>query len=430
MRLALRTWSLACGLCVSFGAVSPVAGQGNDWGDEDELPVEIHGLLEAAFASRLLDDPVQADDFLLGEVRFRLDLSHFTDEADFSFKGDLNADGLTDEVEIDIRQAVATLHAADWLDVRVGRQVLTWGTGDFVFLNDLFPKDYVSFFIGRDDEFLKAPSNSVKFTLYTTPANVDLVWTPVFEPDRFITGTRLSFFDPSVPGLVSAGTMGGPLQTTLPPRRFENGELAVRVFRTLGGYELNLYGYVGFTKRPQAFDTALGLPAHSRLAVYGASARGNIGAGIGNVEAAYYDSADDEGSDPNVPNSEFRGLVGYEQELFANFTLGLQYYLELLQDYSLLLANSNAPEFEPDEARHTFTVRSTYQLRQQTVILSLFAFVSPSDEDTHLRPSLTYRLSDAVTLVAGGNIMAGNGSGFFGQLEKNSNGYIRIRYSF
>jgi hypothetical protein len=64
------------------------------------------------------------------------------------------------------------------------------------------------------------------------------------------------------------------------------------------------------------------------------------------------------------------------------------------------------------------------------VILSLFAFASPSDEDTHLRPSLTYRWSDAVTLVAGGNIMAGPESAFFGQLEKNSNGYIRIRYSF
>ncbi len=430
MRFTPRAWSLTGGLAVCVAAASPVAGQENDWGDEEELPVEIHGLVEAAFASRLLDDPVQADDFVLGEVRFRLDVSHFTDEADFSFKGDLNADGLTDEVEIDVRQAVATLHATEWLDVRVGRQVLTWGTGDFVFLNDLFPKDFVSFFVGRDDEFLKAPSNALKFTLYTTPANIDLVWTPVFEPDRFITGERLSFFDPSTPGLESAETMGQPLQSTLPAKRVENGELAVRLFRTLGGYELSLYGYAGFTKRPQAFDQALDLAAHSRLAVYGASARGNLGGGIGNVEVAYYDSADDVGSDPNIPNSQFRGLVGYERELFANFTLGLQYYLEWLQDYGLLIANSNAPEFERDEARHTFTVRSTYQLRRQTVILSLFAFVSPSDEDTHLRPSLTYRWSDAVTLVAGGNIMVGAESAFFGQLEKNSNGYIRIRYSF
>ena len=96
----------------------------------------------------------------------------------------------------------------------------------------------------------------------------------------------------------------------------------------------------------------------------------------------------------------------------------------------MLLANSSTPEFEPDEARHTFTVRSTYRLRQQTLLLSLFAFLSPSDEDIHLRPSFTYKWSDAVTLVAGANIMAGDEAGFFGQLQNNSNGYIRIRYGF
>ena len=37
-------------------------------------------------------------------------------------------------------------------DVKIGQQVLTWGTGDYVFLNDLFPKDYPSFFAGRSDD--------------------------------------------------------------------------------------------------------------------------------------------------------------------------------------------------------------------------------------------------------------------------------------
>ncbi|MFW6031595.1 MAG: hypothetical protein ACOC9T_03300, partial [Myxococcota bacterium] len=32
------------------------------------------------------------------------------------------------------------------------------GTGDLVFLNDLFPKDWRSFLLGRDLDYLKAPS--------------------------------------------------------------------------------------------------------------------------------------------------------------------------------------------------------------------------------------------------------------------------------
>jgi hypothetical protein len=308
MSLGVQRWRIAAWILVAhLGAASATPGQ-EDPGDLDEPPVEIHGFAEAAGASRFV-----------------------------------GADALTDDVAIDIRQAVITMRVSEWLDLRAGRQVLTWGTGDFVFLNDLFPKDFVSFFVGRDDEFLKAPSNSVKFSFYTGPANLDLVWTPVFEPDRFITGERLSFFDPSARAIVSATTMGGPLESALPARTLRNGELAGRAHRTVGGYELSLYGYAGFTKQPEAFDSALDMSTHSRLYVYGASGRGNVAGGIGNVEGAYYDSADDAGSDPDVPNSQIRGLVGYEHELLADLTLGLQYYVEWTLDYDALIAGSPTP---------------------------------------------------------------------------------------
>jgi hypothetical protein len=396
-----------------------------------QAPVETHGFAEMAAASRFLGDPVISDDFVLAEVRFRLDLSHFTDFAELSFKGDLVADDVIDDMEIDIRQAVITMHASRLLDVRAGRQVLTWGTGDLIFLNDLFPKDFVSFFIGRDDQFLKAPSNSVKLSLYPGPVNLDVVWTPVFTPDRYITGVRLSYFDPTVPGSVSAESMGQPLTATLPAKTFANGELAGRLYHNFSGYELALYGYVGFTKRPLAFDPVLDVATFSPLGVYGASVRGTVAGGIGNVEGSYHDSRDDRaGTDPNVPNSQIRGLVGYERELLTNVTLGLQYFLQRMFDYDQLIANSSAPEFEPDEWRSTFTLRTTYRFRQETMILSLFAFVSPSDEDSQLRPSFTYAWSDAVRLALGANIMVGSESGSFGQLEQNSNIYARLRYSF
>jgi hypothetical protein len=59
-----------------------------------------------------------------------------------------------------------------------------------------------------------------------------------------------------------------------------------------------------------------------------------VGAGIGNVELGYYDSRDDRAGDaPTVRNSELRLLLGYEQEIARNLTLGLQYYLERLRGY-------------------------------------------------------------------------------------------------
>jgi len=418
----LVAWVAVASIVTSRAAMAQ-----DEW---DGVPLEIHGFAEAAFGSRVTTDPLQPNDFLLSEVRFRLDLSHFSDAAWMSVKTDLIADGISESVEIDIREALIDLSMAPWLDMRAGRQVLTWGTGDFVFLNDLFPKDFVSFFIGRDDEFLKAPSNSVKLTFNSTLADVDFVWTPLFEPDRFITGERLTFFDRSVPGLVSATTMGGPLESIRPAKELGNGELAARVFRTISGYEFALYGYVGFTKQPLAFDVARDLPTHSPMAAPGASVRGNLFGGIANVEGVYYASKDKDGSDSAIPNSEIRTLMGYERELFRDFTLGLQYYVEWIQNYDGLIANSPTPEFEPEEVHHTITTRLTSRLRQQTLTLSLFAFVSPSDGDAHLRPTMNFKPSDAVTISAGANIMWGDEPTFFGQLESNSNGYFRVRYSF
>jgi hypothetical protein len=261
--------------------------------------------------------------------------------------------------------------------------------------------------------------------------NLDVVWTPTFESDRFITGERLSFFSPMAGGLVSAESMGSPVIAADPARTIENGELAVRLFRNVKGYELALYAYTGFIKRPLAFDPVLEMPTYSELSVYGASVRGNLLGGVANIEGAFYDSRNDrDGNDPFIPNSEIRWLGGYERELFANFTMGLQYYAEWLQNYDELIANSPTPQYEAEEIRHLASTRLMYRMRQQTVTAMLFAFYSPNDKDAHLRPSLSYKWSDAVAVTAGGNIMFGEDHTFFGQLEENNNAYFRIRYSF
>ena len=407
------------------------AQEEDDWVDEKSLPVKIHGFGEAALGVRVVDDPTIADDFVLAEARFRLDLSHYSDRADVLFKGDLVADAVTGDVEIDIRQALVALRVAEWFDVRLGRQVLTWGTGDLIFINDRFPKDFVSFFIGRADEFLKAPSNSARFSFYTPPFDFDFVWTPVFTPDVAITGERLSFFNPRTGQIESAVTLGGPLDPMLPPKDLGNGEFAGRLYRTISGYELAAYGYVGFTKRAAAFDTAANRPTYSRLDAFGASLRGNLAGGIANLEGGYYYSVDDkDGDNPTVPNSDIRGLAGYEREIARNFTLSLQYWLVWTQDYDELIRNSLAPDLERPEARHTFTARLSWLLRQQTLLLSLFTFYSPSEDDAYLRPVIEYDWSDAVKLTLGGNVLLGPDASFFGQLKNNSNIYMRVRYSF
>ena len=142
-------------------------------------------------------------------------------------------------------------------------------------------------------------------------------------------------------------------------------------------------------------------------------------------------SRDDRGgNDPLRPNDQLRLLVGYEWEARPNFTVGLQYYLEWTQDHDALLANSFAPQFEPDEYRHLLTNRMSYRAGRDKHIWSLFTFFSPSDSDLYLRPVYTYRRDDNWSVTAGANLFGGNDNHtFFGQLQDASNAYIRIRMS-
>ncbi len=404
----------------------------DDWGEEESsFPISIHGFLEGAGAYRIVDDPVQSDDWLMGEARLQLDLDYQYDIISLNFKADFIADAVEEDFDIDVRDATIFLTPASWAELTVGRQVLTWGTGDYLFVNDLFPKDFVSFFIGRADEYLKAPSNSIKTSFFTKPLNIDFVWTPIFTKDITPTGERLSFFDPTLPGMRGEDTLP-PYRTVEPDESIENGEFATRLYRNLNGVELALYGYLGFWPFPNSYDVEEMAPTYARLATYGGSARGNVLGGIGNIELALYDSLDDRsGDDPTVANSQFRALLGYERELVPKLSLGLQYYLEYILDHDALIENSPTPELEPDDTRHVFTTRFTYLMLRDDLVLSLFAFLSPSDRDAYIRPSLHYKINDALELSTGFNLLAGeHPNTSFGQMENNTNLYARLRYSF
>jgi hypothetical protein len=315
------------------------------------------------------------------------------------------------------------------MDLKVGRQILTWGTGDYIFINDLFPKDYRSFFIGRDDEYLKAPSDALKASFYTKPLNFDFVYTPRFNPDRFIDGKRLSYFNPQL------GRLAGEDAVIYPRKRdewFEDSEIALRLYRDIKSYGLALYGYNGFWKSPVGFDPQAGKATFPRLSVYGLSARGKVWKGIGNIEMGYYDSRDDRsGKDPFVPNSQFRFLAGYEQELAKDFTVGVQYYLELMLDYGAYKRTLPGGSHAADEYRHLITLRLTKLLMYQNLRLSLFTFYSPSDQDVYMRPNIHYKITDHWSAEAGANIFFGEKDHtFFGQFKNDTNVYLGLRWSF
>ncbi|MEN7973459.1 MAG: hypothetical protein ABFR47_06455 [Verrucomicrobiota bacterium] len=397
------------------------------------LDTELHGFADGRFGMRTRNDPYE-DDRSLTELRLQLDSKTYFDWGEFSARGDLVYDDLAtdrDDIDLetgngffDLRELNLLFTPVDWADVKVGRQILTWGTGDLLFINDLFPKDWNSFLLGRDEEYLKAPSDALFTSFFPAFASIDVAYMPRMDADRYIDGSRISYWSPM------AGSITGQ-EFTAEERDdwFKDHEISARIYRPILGYEGALYAYHGFWKSPMGMNAA-GNAYFPRMNAYGASAKGSLGDGLVNTELGYYDSREDTTATQIVPNDEFRFLTGYEREVAKNLMAGVQYYVEWMMDYSDYKAGAD-PATARDELRHVLTLRLTQMLMNQNLTLSLFTFYSPSDNDAYIRPGATYKISDHWKVTASGNFFIGKDDHtFFGQLRYNSNLNLGVRYSF
>jgi len=405
--------------------------------DAKHLPFGMSGFWEVRLGVRTQSDPNEKE-VSIGETRLQLQLEQPWKEATFKLTSDFLYDPVLDKHDIrleegrgfiDLREASLLLRPVAFVDLKMGRQILTWGTGDLIFINDLFPKDWNAFFIGRDTEYLKAPSDALKTSIFSPLANLDIVYTPRFDADRFIDGRRISFFNNAFGRRAGREAV---VQTEGKDDWFKDDEIALRLYQNFRGLELALYGYRGFWKSPGGFDPVSQQSIFPRLLVYGGSARKPVGRGIAHLELGVYDSEEDrKGGDPFIRNSEFRFLMGYEQEVLQDFTVGLQYYLEQILDYDNFLRNLPASSPVADEDRHVVTLRLTRFLMNQNLRLSLFTFYSPSDRDAYLRPKIRYKIDDFWSGEIGGNFFIGDEDHtFFGQFNKNNNVYVGVRVGF
>ena len=396
----------------------------DDWGDTPKSsPWKITHFIELAYG-RFTEDNVVESTHSLSDLRGRVNVDYSHEFFEFNAKGDLLYDGVLKKTRFQTRELNVAFSPFNNLDVKVGRQVLTWGTGDYVFLNDLFTKDWQSFFSGRDDEYLKQASDSVRLTHYWKNITFDLAWTPEFSPDNYLNGERFSFYSPV------AQTNIAPAESFVVDQT-KDAQWSARLATTIKGVEYSLYGYKGYWTTPLGINNQ-GIPFFPKMNAWGASALTPLSAGIFKFEFSYYNSIEDQhGDNPNIPNSQIRALIGYEQEMIKNLSLGLQYYVEKTQQYNAFTQSNMFADEQVDEFRQLTTMRLRYSTLQQKLVYSLFVFYSPTDQDSYLKPAINFRYDDNLSFSAGANIFSGKKKySFFGQHQENSNVWLRARFSF
>jgi hypothetical protein len=368
--------------------------------------------------------------FLLAEERLRLELNLWTEvaEAEVLVKLDGVHDAVTSEFYLDLREAYLDFTGGK-MDFRFGRQIATWGVGDFLFINDVFPKNWVSFFSGRPLEYLKLGVDALRGRYSSDVLNAELLIIPRFRPDTLPTPKRFLLFD----DFASAAGRN----ETMPETGFDNPEVALRLYRRFRDYDVSAYMYRGYWRSPsQLIDDPVNpmeltqfFPA---LSTWGLSAQGQSLGGIISLETGYFDSRDDRvGDNVAIPNSQARFLAGYRKQLSDDTTLGLQYYVEIMMDFTAYENSSPDGGKRSKKYRDIVTLSLNRFLQHQAWELSLFAFYSPAEQDYLFQPRAAYRFSDNFSAVLGANIFGGKTkTTFFGQFDHNDNIYLMLRYDF
>ncbi|MFT5163212.1 MAG: hypothetical protein ACI9FJ_001797 [Alteromonadaceae bacterium] len=429
LRQRLLPGSLLLAMLLSLPVIAAEDGDwGDDWDDEQQTaqapsPWQFSGFIEGAFGD-FLQTNIAANHKSLNELRSRIKVDHSHDKFELTASGDLLYDDILNDTIWHTRELNIAASPLANLDIKLGRQILTWGTGDYLFLNDLFAKDWQSFFAGRDDEYLKAPSDSARVTGYIKAVTIDLAWTPEFAPDNYLNGERFSFYSPQAQQLV-APAEHFRVNTT------NKDQWSIRLATNQEGIEYALYGYHGVFNTPQAVDEQ-GVAYFPPINAFGGSIRMPLASGVFNSEFSVYNStSDSKGNNPFIANGQVRFLLGYEQELVKNLTASAQYYLEKTSDYNAFEATSPNPAIVVDEYRQLLTLRLRYTAMQQKLTYSLFSFYSPTDQDSYIRPSISYRKNDSWLFSAGANLFNGKDNfSFFGQHQDNSNIWARVRLVF
>lgn len=423
MSAALRLRPLA-GL-LALGLSSSAIAQSDDWDDwAEESPTQWSGYLEGAYSTRFDRDPLFDDRASRAELKGQVEVSHDLERTQLSAKLDVHADAVDDGLWFDLREAMLSLPVGSRGHARIGRQVLSWGTGDLLFINDRFPKDFEIPLAGGEDLYFKAPSNSLRLDWRFDALSLDLAWTPRFTPDRYIDGQRLGFFDAR-----SGERVGGrDLIDASEPRGGVGGsEWGLRLHRRHEGVEYALYAYRGFDKQPQGAD-AQGRPSHFRRDSAGFSLRGPVFGGIASFEAGREWAGAELSASPGtvgarVPHKS-AVMAAFEKEWRPKLTIGLQLYAER---HDAEVGNASPLN---GESRRLVSLRVSRQALRDRLNLSAILFHSPNQHDRWLRLTASHRLSDQWLLGASANAFGGSVQRFFGQLEDDSNAGVWVRRQF
>ena len=389
----------------------------------DSSAIEINGKLALNTRYAVNDDGFSSNEELLSLAELRLDMDYRGRKTDMLASGRIQqvpgetfAEGRIDEAYM--------RYYARYFDLEIGYMKPIWGTGDKVHAVDILtPMDY-SDFINPDYGERKQAEAMIKLNIPANDGLLELVYLPVFTPDT------IPWEGTWVPRDVAELQALFPTYTTVEEQTadFSHSSLAFRFTRNLGAFDLGGIYYLGYYRQPTVSVSpgiiTLSYDRVNMVGLHGAAAAGRTTL---RVEAGWYATEDYQGDDPEVRNSEFRWVGGFDCNLPVS-RLNIN-----IQEAGTLLLNSDAIENSQDVQADARTTENMLILclsdswNHDTVTPELSLIIGLEDRDYMLKPSITALFHDELEFSLAASIFGGSRDGNFGHFHTRD--FIELSFS-
>jgi hypothetical protein len=310
-----------------------------------------------------------------------------------------------------------SLSALD-LNFRIGRQVLTWGVSEYLYVNDIFPKNFDAFFTGSGLDRMKQPVDAIRAVNHSHDTDWELV------ASRSQADTN-----PSPERFVGASVT----ESAIPVDSLdEKVDYALRAARHVSGWDVAVY-LSSLRARQRRYFQVAGVLSYDqpRARHVGGSITGNFASGLMWVEAALEDTSHTQ---ENVVSRysfsrEVQAIIGYSREMGSSVSASIQVNLEFplnRDEYRESLASGIDPV---DSMLSTLHVRIEKRWRNDSVRAGAQFFLSDED-DSHINPFAVWSFADGWSVEGGVNYFAGPRDTRYGAFRDDSNLYVLGRFSF
>lgn len=373
----------------------------DDWQETPTSPWTYNGFVQGKVGHFLSTQP-QSTNLSAKDLTLRLESQYEGELVQAQFKADSQYLLLKSNWQHQVRELAVSVDfsnidnqlindsALSNLSIKLGRQSLSWGLGEFIFLNDLFAKDWQSFFNGDDISYLKKPNDALKLSYYFGESSLDVVYQPQHSVDDLYQ----------------------PISDLTSP---SDSSIHARYYFSSGQTDYAFYASDGISNTPQFIA---GQFEYQQLKSFGASMIKPLAGGLFKAEFSNY------WLDNSLAQSskQQRYLIGFEREIMPRLNLSLQAYLE--QD------DMGSTASQTLDNRQLITTSFNYRSSDDNWHSQLMFFHSPNHHDNYLRISSSYRYSDQIILSGQINNLNGHSDTFFGQLKTIDNAALRITFYF